>query len=108
MNIYFFNSNLNITYWQLGRIFTMKDQFLCNIDSHLIYCYQKLKSKEINNNIRADKYLILIIIGIIVIAGILTTLRIIKGKKRKRRAYELKDEEYEYKPDDNNNNKLID
>ena len=107
MNIYFFNSNLNITYWQLGRIFTMKYQFLYNTDSHLIYCYQKLKSKEVNNNIGTDKYLILIIIGIILIAGILFTLGIIKGKKRKKRANELKDEEYEYKPDDNNNNKLI-
>ena len=107
MNIYFFNSNLNITYWQLGRIFTMKYQFLYNTDSHLIYFYQKLKSKVVNNNNGKDKYLILAIIGIIVLAGILLALGIIKGKKRKKRTYELKDEEYEYKPDDSNNNKLI-
>ena len=106
MNIYFFNSNLNITYWQLGRIFTMKYQFLYNTDSHLIYCYQKLKSKEVNNNNRKDKYLVLAIIGIIVLAGILLALGINKGKKRKKRANELKDEDYEYMPD-NNNNKLI-
>ena len=105
MNIYFFNSNLNITYWQLGRIFTMKYQFLCNTDSHLIYCYQKLKSKEVNNNNRKDKYLVLAIIGI-VLAGILLALGINKGKKRKKRTNELKDEDYEYMPD-NNNNKLI-
>ena len=105
MNINFFNSNLNITYWQLGRIFTMKYQFLYNTDSHLIYFYQKLKSKEVNNNNGKDKYLVLAIIGIIVLAGILLALGIIKGKKRKKRTYELKDVEYEYKPDDNNNNK---
>ena len=104
MNVYFFDSNLNITYWQLGRIFTLKFQFLYNIDSHLIYCYQKLKSKEIEN--KADKYLILKILGILVLAGILIFIGIIIGKnikKRKERAYELKDEEYEYKIDDSNN-----
>ena len=85
----------------------MKYQFLYNTDSHLIYFYQKLKSKVVNNNNGKDKYLILAIIGIIVLAGILLALGIIKGKKRKKRAYELKDEEYEYKPDDSNNNKLI-
>ena len=84
MNIYFFNSNLNITYWQLGRIFTMKYQFLYNTDSHLIYFYQKLKSKVVNNNNGKDKYLVLAIIGIIVLAGILLALGIIKGKKEKK------------------------
>ena len=104
MNVYFFDSNLNITYCQLGRIFTLKFQFLYNTDSHLIYCYQKLKSKEIEN--KADKYLILKILGILVLAGILIFIGIIIGKnikKRKERAYELKDDKYEYKIDDSNN-----
>ena len=108
INVYFFDSNLNITYWQLGRIFTMKYQFLYNTDSHLIYCYQKYKSKEAEN--KTDKYLVLKIIGILILAGILVFFGIIIGKnlkKRKKRANELKDDEYEYKIDDNYNKKLI-
>jgi len=108
------NENENGKEWQLGEPFYRKFSFTMNPDSKTIGFYVgKGKNKELNDTINADnlnensnalKY-ILIIGGIILGLGLLFMayyIGTIVREKRRKRANELKDDDYEYLPEENN------
>ena len=102
-------------YWKLGKPFLKKYQITLNLDAKSINFYNNTKENEdedIDNNYyfnnEKQKNIILIIICVILalILFIVSFLFIKKIKgERKKRANELKDEEYEYYPDNEENNK---
>ena len=90
--------------WELGKQLSLKYQFIFNPDIKNVFFYksQKKEEEKVENN-----YLYLKIIGIIVLCVIFGVLGVILGKKlygmRKKRANELKDEDFEYFTENNNN-----
>ena len=109
-----FNKNNKNDVWQLGEPFYKKFTFTMNPDSKTIGFYVgKGKNKELNETIISDnlnessnvlKY-ILIIGGIFLGLGLLFMayyIGTIVREKRKKRANELKDDDYEYLPEENN------
>ena len=120
-NIYFYSKNLNFDFelnkeqilkengeyiyisiifchnynsWYLGKQISLKYQFVFNPNIKNIYFYKKSIKEEEKN------YLYLKIIGIIVLCVIFGVLGVVFGKKiygmRKKRANELKDDDFEY------------
>ena len=109
-----FSKNNKNDVWQLGEPFYKKFTFTMNPDSKTIGFYVgKGKSKELNETINSDslnennnvlKY-IFIIGGIILGLALLFMayyIGTIVREKRKKRANELKDDDYEYLPEENN------
>ena len=103
------HSSFSGGYWKFGKPFLKKYQITLNLDAKRINFYNIYK--EINNdddihrNYRKEKKknIILIIICIILFGVLLViTLFLVKKIKgeRKRRANELKDDEYEYNPNE--------
>ena len=90
--------------WYLGKQISLKYQFVFNPDIKNVFFYknQNKEKKEEKN------YLYLKIIGIVVLCVIFCVVGVIFGKKiygmRKKRANELKDEDYEYFSQDKDNN----
>ena len=109
-----FSKNNKNDVWQLGEPFYKKFTFTMNPDSKTIGFYVgKGKSKEINETINSDSLnennnalkIILIIGGIFLGLGLLFMayyIGTIVREKRKKRANELKDDDYEYLPEENN------
>ena len=101
--------------WVLGKPFLLKYDFMLNPDIKEIGFYSgvnKDKSKKSKKLV-----LILVIIGLCAICGVLGVLlgKKIYGLKRKKRANEMLDDDYEYfsenqekKEDENNKNELTD
>ena len=93
--------------WKLGKQITLKYQFVFNPDEKNVYFYKKENNgeKEKENN-----YLVLKIIGSVALGIILIALGFLIGKKiygmRKKRANELKDDDYQYIPENNKDNAL--
>ena len=89
--------------WYLGKQISLKYQFIFNPDIKNVFFYKnQIKEEKEQNN-----YLYLKIIGIVVLCAIFCVLGVILGKKlygmRNKRANELKDEEYEYFSQNNDN-----
>ena len=89
-------------YWYLGRQISLKYQFIFNPDIKNIHFYKNQIQENEENN-----YLAVKIISIIALCIIFAALGIFIGKKiygmRKKRANELKDEDYEYFSGNDNN-----
>ena len=82
--------------WYLGKQISLKYQFVFNPDIKNVYFYKEHKKEEKKEN----NYLYLKIIGIVVLCAIFGILGVVIGKKiygmRKKRANELKDDDYDY------------
>ena len=112
--IYFmilFASHESNTPWIMGQIFTSKYSFAFSNDLKKISFYKKVnkESNENKNKNNKTKILMFIIFSVIGIALVFTIIGCVLGKsifglKRKKRANELVDE-YEYKAQEDNNNK---
>ena len=93
--------------WKLGKQILLKYQFVFNPDIKNVYFYKNQKNEE---NKKENNYLALKIIGSIVLGVLLVVLGVFIGKKiygmRKKRANELKDDEYQYIPEDKKDNAL--
>ena len=109
----------NLNYWILGKIFTLKYNFIFNPELKKVGFYQKFKELNPDNNTdnstnNGDKnsntktlLQILIIIPcsiLLIVLGILIGKKIY-GIKKKRKAYEMNDDDYEYLTDDKKENK---
>ena len=93
--------------WKLGKQITLKYQFVFNPDTKYVYFYKTLANEEKE---KENNYLFLKILGGVVLGIILIALGIFIGKTiygmRKKRANELKDDEYQYIPENNKDNAL--
>ena len=93
--------------WKLGKQISLKYQFVFNPDIKNVYFYKNQKNEE---DKKENNYLALKIIGSIVLGVLLVVLGVFIGKKiygmRKKRANELKDDEYQYIPEDKKDNAL--
>ena len=82
--------------WYLGKQISLKYQFVFNPDIKNVYFYKEHKKEEKKDN----NYLYLKIIGIVILCAIFGVLGVVIGKKiygmRKKRANELKDDDYDY------------
>ena len=102
-------SSFSGSYWKLGKPFLKKYQITLDLDSKKIYFYDNMKivKKEegtYNKGINSPNLKEILIIAscfIFFIILFLALLKVIK-KNRKKRANELKDDEYEYEGLDNN------
>ena len=104
--------------WYLGKPITLKYTFIFNPETKKIGFYTKYYNKkeedknnssDTNNNSFFDNIFIKIIV-VIILCIILVVLGVVIGKfifgiKRKKRANELVDDDYDYRLDDENNNK---
>ena len=114
-NVLFFEHQYND--WILGQIFTSKYHFVFHTDSRQISFYKKINSKNgeikpkiINNSEEKDNkrfltYMVVIafvfiVIGIII--GIVIGIKFLKNRKKKK-AEELVDDDYDYTPKNENN-----
>ena len=114
-------STFSGSYWKLGKPFLKKYQITLDLDSKLIYFYDSFKkyNKENNDKIEdGDLYTInlkeILLITLCCFLFVILFVVLIKGikKSRKKRANELKDDEYDYTGSDNINtdnesNKII-
>ena len=114
-------STFSGSYWKLGKPFLKKYQITLDLDSKLIYFYDSFKkyNKENNDKIEdGDLYTInlkeILLITLCCFLLVILFVVLIKGikKSRKKRANELKDDEYDYTGSDNINtdnesNKII-
>ena len=114
-------STFSGSYWKLGKPFLKKYQITLDLDSKLIYFYDSFKkyNKENNDKIEdGDLYTInlkeILLITLCCFLFVILFVVLIKGikKSRKKRAHELKDDEYDYTGSDNINtdnesNKII-
>ena len=114
-------STFSGSYWKLGKPFLKKYQITLDLDSKLIYFYDSFKkyNKENNDKIEdGDLYTInlkeILLITLCSFLFVILFVVLIKGikKSRKKRANELKDDEYDYTGSDNINtdnesNKII-
>ena len=114
-------STFSGSYWKLGKPFLKKYQITLDLDSKLIYFYDSFKkyNKENNDKIEdGDLYTInlkeILLITLCCFLFVFLFVVLIKGikKSRKKRANELKDDEYDYTGSDNINtdnesNKII-
>ena len=114
-------STFSGSYWKLGKPFLKKYQITLDLDSKLIYFYDSFKkyNKENNDKIEdGDLYTInlkeILLITLCCFLFVILFFVLIKGikKSRKKRANELKDDEYDYTGSDNINtdnesNKII-
>ena len=112
-----FYSSLNTVKWSLGEIFLKKYFFTFNQDKKLIGFYinktinENEENNNNNNNQKSYTGLILLIIGIIllVVEAVIAGVCIYKKcyLNRRKRANELKDDNYDYLKDNSNNKEVI-
>ena len=113
-NKYFFKilKNIEKEFFTFGRLFFQKYIAIFNFDKKQIYFYKNnIQGKDkYDNDDKQNIYLIIMIISII-FALILFPLGIFLGKKlfekRDKKAYELNDEDYQYKSSINNEKRII-
>ena len=105
-------SSFSGSYWKLGKPFLKKYQITLDLDSKLIYFYDSFKqnNKENNDKLKdGDLYSIklkeIILIALCCFLFIILFVLLVKGikKNRKKRANELKDDDYDYTGIDNAN-----
>ena len=105
-------SSFSGSYWKLGKPFLKKYQITLDLDSKKIYFYDNLKKDNKEEQIyNKDLYTInlkeILLIIFCLILFVILLIVLIKGikKSRKKRANELKDDDYEYTGvDDTNKN----
>ena len=112
-NKYFFKiiKNTQRDFFSFGRLFFQKYIAIFNFDKKQIYFYKNnIQGKDKNNDNKENLYLILMISAII-LCLILFPLGIYLGKiifeKRNKKAYELNDDDYQYKSSINDGKKFI-
>ena len=112
-NKYFFKiiKNNNKEFFSFGRLFFQKYIAIFNFDKKQIYFYKNnIQGKDKDNDESTNLYLIFMIIFII-ISLILFPLGIYIGKnlfeKRNKKAYELNDDDYQYKTSINDEKKIM-
>ena len=94
------------TNWILGKPFSLKYKFIFNPEIKQIGFYPKFKTKkgfEINWNITIKVILIILLCIIFAILGIIIGKKLY-GIKRKKRANEMNDDDYEYFTENKKNN----
>ena len=94
--------------WRLGKQIALKYKFVYNTEGKKIGFYKKYKDKEKSN--KYSKYLYyLLILGLCIIFGVLGVIlgRYLYNQNKKKRANELKDDDYEYFPEEKNNKNEI-
>ena len=105
-------STFSGSYWKLGKPFLKKYQITLDLDSKLIYFYDSFKKYDKENNDKiedGDLYTInlkeILLITLCCFLFVILFVVLIKGikKSRKKRANELKDDEYDYTGSDNIN-----
>ena len=97
-------SNYNTEYWIFGKLFMKKYQFTFDIDNRIIINY--LKEKKTDEG-KSNVYIYLLVSSsILIVIALIVGIFIGKklwDKKKKKRANELMDDEYEYKTETSNN-----
>ena len=109
-------SSFSSSYWKLGKPFLKKYQTTLDLDSKKIYFYDnsikgnddgsggnngKIDDKK-NNSLDLKDILLISFCSILCICLIVVLIKLLK-RNRKKRANELKDDDYEYKGIDTNN-----
>ena len=99
INIVFTNSYR----WILGKQIALKYKFVYDMEGKKIGFYKKYKDKGKSN--KYSKYLYyLLVIGLCIIFGVLGVIlgKYLYNQNKKKRANELKDDDYEYFPEEKN------
>ena len=105
-------SSFSSSYWKLGKPFLKKYQITLDLDSKKIYFYDKTKKgnddgsdgntgKKTTNSLDLKDILLISFCSILCICLIVVFIKLMK-RNRKKRANELKDDDYEYKGIDAN------
>ena len=104
-NKYYFQiiySSFSGSYWKLGKPFVKKYQITLDLDSKKIYFYDNeiigidgIIEEKINNSLDLKDILLISFCSILCICLVIVFIKLIK-KNRKKRANELKDDDYEY------------
>ena len=104
-NKYYFQiiySSFSGSYWKLGKPFLKKYQITLDLDSKKIYFYDNEKigddgiiEEKINNSLDLKDILLISFCSVLCICLVIVFIKLIK-KNRKKRANELKDDDYEY------------
>lgn len=94
--------------WILGKQIALKYKFIFNPDAKNIYYYPSMSKSESGKTSYLKIILICALFVIVCVIGIIIG-KLLYGKNKKRRANELKDDNYEYFPeeDKDKNNKII-
>ena len=105
-------STFSSSYWKLGKPFLKKYQITLNLDAKSISFYKNYAVGDDDKNINYENkdgktnniVLIIICIGLSLILFVVSYFFIknIKNGKKKKRANELKDDDYEYDADEKN------
>ena len=105
-------SSFSSSYWKLGKPFLKKYQITLDLDSKKIYFYDNaIKEndenkgnidKKKNNSLDLKDILLICFCSILCICLVVVFIKLMK-RNRKKRANELKDDDYEYKGIDNTN-----
>ena len=98
----------NVNRWILGKQIALKYKFIFNPEAKNIYYYPSMSKSEPEKTNYLKIILICALLVIVCIIGIIIG-KFLYGKTKKRRANELKDDNYEYFPEENKdkNNKII-
>lgn len=101
-----FSENLNR--WILGKQIALKYKFIFNPETKNIYYYPSMSKNEPEKTNYLKIILICALLVIVCVIGIIIG-KLLYGKSKKRRANELKDDNYEYFPEENKDkdNKII-
>ena len=110
-------SSFSSSYWKLGKPFLKKYQITLDLDSKKIYFYDNTikgnddgnsdgndgkKDEKKNNSLDLKDILLISFCSILCICLVVVLIKLLK-RNRKKRANELKDDDYEYKGIDTNN-----
>ena len=96
--IVFDNTTYNINpYWILGKPFMKKYQLIYDLDKKIIGLYKKKSNEEKKFNINIV-YISILLVLFIIASTLISHLLYIFKKKRKNKAFELEDENFDYTP----------
>ena len=106
--IYFNSIDLKTTFGILGKQIALKYKFIFNPDTKNIYYYPSMSKSEPEKTNYLKIILICALLVIVCVIGVIIG-KLLYGKSKKRRANELKDDNYEYFPEENKDkdNKII-
>ena len=98
----------NVNRWILGKQIALKYKFIFNPDTKNIYYYPSMSKSEPEKTNYLKIILICALLVIVCVIGVIIG-KLLYGKSKKRRANELKDDNYEYFPEENKDkdNKII-
>ena len=98
----------NVNRWILGKQIALKYKFIFNPETKNIYYYPSMRKSEPEKTNYLKIILICALLVIVCVIGVIIG-KLLYGKSKKRRANELKDDNYEYFPEENKDkdNKII-